>query len=152
MSVSGASSSRTCRPSSPSAPPRLPAALMTIASGAHLAGVLIGLLGLAIVIMLPPLPFEVPPEVGLVIGLALFVLAIWIGMRREHLHGGLAFLVVASLYAAIGVALAYLFVLAGAFVALAALLILTGWCLIYGSNGTPWYDRPATTQDALPPE
>ena len=130
--------------------------LVAAAASAYLVTWLLVLLAGAVLLMLPPLRDAVPPDSAegafVALQVAFMVAVVWIGMRRERLHGGLAFLTVASLYAGISVGLVFLYAVSGGVVVLGALLVMAGWCWIYGSHGTPWYDPEPTTEDSTSAE
>lgn len=126
--------------------------LLAAAATAYILATLFGLLALALLVIFPSLGTALTSDLAetalVVMQVVVLVIVVWLGMSRERLHGGIAFLTVASLYVGIGAALALIYSFAGWVAALGSLVLLAFWCSIYGSHGSPWYD-PEPTPESL---
>ena len=116
--------------------------LVAAAITAYVVAAGIGLLAFGLLILIPAFDVALPPDAReaafLVIQLVILVAVVRVGMRRERLNGGIAFLVVASLYAFVGLGLALAYSFGGAVAGLGGLIALAAWGWIYGSHGSPW--------------
>ena len=125
--------------------------LLAAAATAYVSATLLGLLALALVVIFPPLRAALTSDMAelavAVTQVAVLFVVVWLGMRRERLQGGIAFLTVASLYVGIGAGVALVYSVAGWMAGLGGIIVLSVWCWVYGSHGSPWYEPEPAPED-----